>query len=119
MHTSDLKARLVRLFILVLCAACPLLTPVSHPSYAVQIFDGEDPNKMPVIRADAANRFMFDHHELIRFAIPESSLPETSLIINQPSSFYLVNKAFIRAGAAALLLFSAIIILLVIAIMGR
>ena len=119
MHTSDLKARLVRLFILVLCAACPLLTPVSHPSYAVQIFDGEDPNKMPVIRADAANRFMFDHHELIRFAIPESSLPETSLIINQPSSFYMVNKTFIRAGAAALLLFSAIIILLVIAIMGR
>ncbi len=86
---------------------------------AARILRGEDPDNIPVVHADAANKFMFDYKELSRFQISKDKLPEGSMIINQPSSFYVVNKAYIQVGATLLLFFSGIIVLLVINIAGR
>ena len=69
MHTSDLKARLVRFLFLVLCAACLLASPLVGPSYAAQILNGEDPNKIPVIHTDTVNRFVFDYHKIPGFSV--------------------------------------------------
>jgi PAS domain S-box-containing protein len=58
---------------------------------AVSILRGENPDAIPVIDS-ASNTFMFDDRELRRFGIPAARLPEGSVIINQPPSFYSVNK---------------------------
>lgn len=58
----------------------------------LSILRGSDPATIPVVDTDANNAFMFDHLELRRFAIAESALPKGSLVINQPPSFYPVDK---------------------------
>ncbi len=58
---------------------------------ALRVLQGEDPRTIPVVEA-GANRFMFDHRELRRFAIQVEALPEESLIINAPEPFYTVSK---------------------------
>ena len=86
---------------------------------AVRVLRGEDPDKMPVIRKEGANRFMFDYRELTRFGLSVSSVPAGSEIVNSPSSFYMVNKGYLWGGVVSLLIFALIILLLGINIFAR
>ena len=58
----------------------------------LSILRGADPETLPVVDTDVNNAFMFDHLELSRFSIPDSALPKGSLVINQPPSYYPVDK---------------------------
>lgn len=58
----------------------------------LNILRGADPATLPVVDTGANNVFMFDHFELRRFAIADSALPDGALIINEPPSFYPVDK---------------------------
>lgn len=58
----------------------------------LSILRGADPATLPVVDTDANNAYMFDALELRRFAIAESALPDGALVINQPPSYYPVDK---------------------------
>lgn len=58
---------------------------------AAQILNGIDPDDLPVVSV-AGTRFMFDYNELQRFGIDQAQLPAESVIINQPLSFYSIDK---------------------------
>jgi hypothetical protein len=79
---------------------------------AMRVLRGEDREKIPVIRREAANKFMFDYHELSRFGLTVRDVPDGSEVINSPPSFYVVNKMYIWGGIVSLLIFSCIIVLL-------
>jgi len=85
----------------------------------MRVLRGEDPEKIPVIRREAANKFMFDYHELSRFGLSVKDLPDGSEVINSHPSFYVVNKMYIWGGIVSLLIFSCIIVLLGINILVR
>jgi PAS domain S-box-containing protein len=86
---------------------------------AVRGLRGEDPDKIPVIRKDTANRFMFDYRELSRFNLSASSVPVGSEIINSPPSTYMINKALIWIGGVSLLTLFGMIVFLGINIAAR
>lgn len=54
---------------------------------AFSILYGEDVRRIPVI-TESPNRYMFDYVQLKRFDIHPDTLPEASVIINLPESFY-------------------------------
>jgi signal transduction histidine kinase len=55
--------------------------------YAVRILNGESVHDLPVIH-NVGNRPMFDYNVLMAHHIDSSVLPENSLLINEPRSFY-------------------------------
>lgn len=65
---------------------------------AVRILRGESPDALPVIM-QSPNRYRFDYRQLQRFGIQRSDLPAESIIINEPPSFYAINKEFVWAVA--------------------
>ncbi|MCA9978093.1 MAG: response regulator [Anaerolineales bacterium] len=54
---------------------------------ALRILDGESAGSIPVV-AESPNQYVFDDVQLRRFGIKAHDLPEGSLIINQPETFY-------------------------------
>jgi PAS domain S-box-containing protein len=85
---------------------------------ALQILNGENVKNIPVIEK-SPNRFMFDYVQLKRFSIPISALPENSLVINQPESFFNRNKTAVLTILSILCCLVAIIGILSAAIMRR
>jgi len=76
--------------------------------YAVRILSGESPQNLPVIKK-SNNQYMFDYVQLKKFKIDTRLLPEESLIINKPQSFYTINKRLLWGGlfiVSALIVFS-------------
>jgi len=67
----------------------------------LQILNGENAKNIPVIEK-SPNRFMFDYVQLKRFSIPLRALPENSLVINQPESFFNRNKTAALTGLSIL-----------------
>ena len=61
---------------------------------ALRIINGETPANIPAI-FKSTNPYMFDYKELERWNIIPSELPEGSIIINKPISFYRENKRLI------------------------
>jgi two-component system, cell cycle sensor histidine kinase and response regulator CckA len=86
---------------------------------AVRVLRGEDPDQIPVLRSEAANKFIFDYPELSRFGLSVKDLPAGSEVIRTPSSFYAINKIYVWTGIVSLLIFSGIIVLLGINILAR
>ena len=78
---------------------------------ALRYIDGEKIADIPVIR-ESPNRYMFDYNYLSRFDINMRDLPENSLIINEPLSFYELNKNLVWVMVAGLFMLSTIIILM-------
>ena len=79
---------------------------VAAGKIALRVLQGEDPDKIPVVRfsADRPNRYMFDYAQLERYGIPVSRLPKDSTIENLPESF--LRRHWSGAlGAASLILF--------------
>ncbi|MBE0531358.1 MAG: PAS domain S-box protein [Rhodospirillales bacterium] len=76
---------------------------------AARILKGESASAIPVQR-DSPNVPMFDFLQLQRFRIPLSALPEDSIVINRPESFYWKYKYVIWAVAG----FTASLMILVV-----
>ncbi|MCK4508941.1 MAG: PAS domain S-box protein, partial [Desulfuromonadales bacterium] len=74
---------------------------------ALAILNGTDPAMIPVV-SDVGSQYMFDYNELEKYQIPLDSLPQKRIIINQPVSFYSVNKGLFWAG----LVFTFVFVLL-------
>jgi signal transduction histidine kinase len=54
---------------------------------ALEVLNGHNPDTMPVY-IGKTTRIMFDYRLLHRFNVPLSSLPDGSVVINRPESFY-------------------------------
>lgn len=63
---------------------------------------------------ESPNVYSFDYNELVRFKIPLSKLPEGSLIINKPLSFYEVHKIEIITSGVIITALLYIVILLLL-----
>jgi sigma-B regulation protein RsbU (phosphoserine phosphatase) len=77
----------------------------------LRILRGEDAGQIPVIRR-SPNHFMFDDLEMKRFSIRRAALPEDSLIINLPETFYSRYRGPIFISAGTFIFLSAIIFIL-------
>lgn len=68
----------------------------------LSILNGQDPTTMPVV-TEHFNTYQFDYIELEKHGIPQSSLPEYSLVMNKPlSHFQTYRNHYI--GASVLIL---------------
>jgi signal transduction histidine kinase/CheY-like chemotaxis protein len=82
---------------------------------ALRILSGTDPDEIPVVEG-LANRFLFDHNELVRFQISRTALPPESTVINRPQSLFEANRRLfsiftvIVAGLLAVILFLAAVV---------
>ncbi len=84
----------------------------------MRILDGTDPANIPLVR-ESPNRYIFDHHELRRFGISLSDLPEDSLILHLPSSFYREHRAVFGAFMGVFLCFLMLILIMAFHIRRR
>ncbi len=81
---------------------------------ALRILSGADPDTMPVVKG-LANRFLFDHNELVRFQVSRTALPPESTVINKPQSLFEANKRlFVIFGAIVVCLLVVIIFLVAV-----
>ena len=80
---------------------------------AMRILKGERAESIPVVM-ESPNRFMFDYAQMQRWQISRSDLPRESVVVNEPPSFYEVNKrqvwGLVSFLVAATLLTAALII---------
>ena len=86
---------------------------------ARSILSGEKVDRLPVVNAREANRFMFDYRQLERLAIPLSALPGDALFIHRPDSFYHQHKIFVWTIAAVLVVLSSLVVFLAMAVVRR
>ncbi|MTW19503.1 PAS domain S-box protein [Allochromatium palmeri] len=77
---------------------------------ALRVLDGEAPAAIAVELSQSIPAF--DAIQLQRFGIQLADLPPESLIINQPLSFYTLNRALVWSGVASLLLLGLVILIL-------
>lgn len=68
---------------------------------ALRILHGEKATSIPVIKK-SPNRYMFDYQQMQRFGIKPASLPEGSIVINRPHSFYSKYKRLVWSVVACL-----------------
>jgi two-component system sensor histidine kinase/response regulator len=77
---------------------------------AKRVLAGEPPDQIPVLKKNVA-RPIFDYLQLQRFGLSEKLLPEGSLILNRPYSFYeehrgkILVASGIATGAIVLIIF--------------
>ncbi len=79
---------------------------------ALRILNGEKISNIPPTKKPA-NNYMFDYNELKRFGIKSSNLPENSIVINKPYSFYSEHKILIWWVVASITFLALIIFALV------
>jgi len=84
----------------------------------LRILQGESADSIPVIKK-SPNKYLFDFEQLTRFNLSTTSLPAGSEIINEPPSFYAVNKTLLWSLLGGILLLSGIVIVLAINIHQR
>jgi PAS domain S-box-containing protein len=85
---------------------------------AMRVIGGADPDAIPV-DTTTPSRFIFDYIQLRRFGIPESLLPEGSLVLNQPARFYQIDKRYIWTATAGVAVLLAALAMLVSSIRRR
>ncbi len=79
---------------------------------AIQILNGTSPDSIPLVR-ESPNEYMFNHTQLKRNGLSISRLPEQSIILNRPPSFYDHYKIQIWSTFLFLILQTAVIFALV------
>lgn len=85
---------------------------------ALRVLDGEKADAIPIIeRAD--EEYMFDNKELTRLFISRSMLPPGSVVINEPSRFYELNKQVFWTIIISLVILSLTLVLLVMNILDK
>jgi HD-GYP domain-containing protein (c-di-GMP phosphodiesterase class II) len=65
------------------------------------------------------NRHTYDYTALQRFAIPESSLPENSVILNRPLSYFEAHRSAIITALVVIGILSVIIVLLILNVLKK
>lgn len=85
---------------------------------AMRVLNGTDPDSIPV-DTQTPSRFIFDYIQLRRFGIPDSLLPEGSLILNQPARFYQIDKRYIWTATVGVAVLLAAVAMLASAIRRR
>ncbi|KAF5417582.1 MAG: Methyl sulfide methyltransferase-associated sensor [Candidatus Methanogaster sp.] len=80
---------------------------------AKRILAGEAVRDIPVI-TEPQSQPMFDYNQMQRWGIKESHLPERSIIVNKPPSFYEANKCLIIGIIAFMIVQTLIIVALVV-----
>jgi signal transduction histidine kinase/ActR/RegA family two-component response regulator len=68
---------------------------------ALRLLHGERIQDIPVVM-ESPSRFMFDHRQLQRFGLRRSDLPEGSILIDEPPSFYALNKGLVWGGVSGM-----------------
>lgn len=77
------------------------------------------PADIIAIEWDSPNRYLFDYQQLLRFGLLDRVLPEGTVVINRPVSFYELNRDKVHAALAVFLLLLLIVAFLVIEILRR
>ncbi len=85
---------------------------------AIRILNGESPDNIPV-QTESPNTYMFDYIQLRRFGISVSGLPEGSIIIREPQSFYYQYKGWIWSITAIISVLTLVVLLLSANILRR
>lgn len=85
---------------------------------ALRILHGESPEDIPVLR-DSPNVPMFDYNVMTRYGISTGDLPDGSIILNQPFSYYARHRSYIRGLTAFIILLVALIAIMGINIAQR
>ena len=85
---------------------------------ALRILKGEKASNIPVVRK-SPNRYMFDYAQLKRFNVNPARLPQDSIVINIPDSFYSRYKTFILGVGAIIFFLSLVIFVLLVNISQR
>ena len=85
---------------------------------ALRILNGEKVDNIPVVKK-SPNRYMFDYQQMQRFGIKPASLPEGSIVINRPHSFYSEYKGLIWSTIVAIAGLVLIIVILSVNIVVR
>ena len=84
----------------------------------IQILKGRSADSIP-IEWESPNRYMFDYRQLLRFGLQDHPLPEGSVVINQPVSFYELHRDKVHAAVAVFALLLSIVLVLVIEVLRR
>ena len=79
---------------------------------AIQILKGHSPSSIPLVR-ESPNKYMFNYSQLERVGLAISKLPEKSIILNKPQSFYDQYKIWIQS-AVLFLIFQTFVIFFLI-----
>jgi len=90
----------------------------SAATLGLRILQGESADAIPVIKK-SPNKYLFDFEQLSRFNLSKTGLPDGSEIINEPPSFYAVNKTLLWSLLGGILLLSSIVVVLGINIQQR
>lgn len=85
---------------------------------ARRVMQGERVADVPVVK-QSPNRYMFDYVSLERFGIKRAALPEDSLVINEPASFYAENKPLVWAVGGSIGILMVVVVVLLVTIWGR
>lgn len=80
---------------------------------ALKILNGYPVNKINIITSDN-NKYVFDYKKVTKYKIPIKKLPEDSVIVNKPFSFYEAYKPLVITTAIIVSLLIFIIITLIL-----
>lgn len=83
-----------------------------------RILAGERAADIPIVM-ESPNSYMFDYDQLQRFDIPLNRLPQGSLIVNEPETFYYRYKTLIWSVVAIIVVLVAFILVLLFNIRKR
>jgi len=86
---------------------------------ALRVLNGESADNLSVVNPSAANRYMVDYRQLVRFNIPLSSLPASTEVVNRPHSFYDQFKDIVWATVIVVCILSALVVLLSVMVIYR
>ena len=86
---------------------------------ALRILNGESADRIPVVKAQEANRYMFDYRQILKYRISLSQLPEDAILINRPHSFYDSYKGVIWVTTAVVSALIGFVVLLTIAMVRQ
>jgi PAS domain S-box-containing protein len=81
---------------------------------ALSILSGANPSNVEIVRK-SPNTYMFDYGQMERFGISESDLPQGSIVINRPFSFYEEYRLLVWSVAVVF----AVLLFLVVALVGN
>lgn len=85
---------------------------------ALDILDGKRAESIPIV-IEQANRYMFDHEAMIKYGIDPSLVPEGSIVINVPVSFYDEYTYAVWGVVAVVLILNTCIVILLANIRAR
>jgi len=85
---------------------------------ALRVVNGEDAGSIPVLR-NAANIFMFDYRQMMRYGLRTDRLPKGSRIFNSPETAYQIPRTVITAVVISLFVLSVAVVVLFLTIRSR